>query len=244
MRSRAPCSGGAVFLLAEINTEPPDGLRLLTDFEYVDIQGGTLRFWQIEVSADTDLASIGYGTLASATLLLQWQDYGRKLVGNAGEVDVFVAGLPGLIVRQLEQFRLGALALYWDDGKKPRRVELPSSGTEGVIRLPVEIPCRGRVWVESLWRSRKRENASEDSVEFCVFPDCFVKWPRAFSDSEEDQPCVEIAGDATVSGDFEACDRIDAVRKWRIPKGDRFVEGVLRCEDVAARVAGASFGQQ
>jgi hypothetical protein len=55
--------------------------------------------------------------------------------------------------------------------------------------------------------------------------------------SEEDQPCVEIAGDATVSGDFEACDRTDSVRKWQIPKGDRVVEGVLRCEDVAARVA-------
>lgn len=150
-----PITPGQYFLVSTDDSEPSTSIHLLTDFEYVNIQGNVLRFWQVDISANSDLSSIGYRRFGSETLLLQWKDHGRKLVGNADSLDVFVDELPGLVVRQLERFRSGNYALFfWDDGKRPCRLELDVAGTEHTITLPIKIPCRGRVWVENLWRSR------------------------------------------------------------------------------------------
>jgi hypothetical protein len=150
---------GSYFLLAVDEADVPLGIECLTGFEYVNLTDAALRFWQVEIPEGLDLAALGYRQGARPIPVIEWAEAGERLIGASDYDEVYLNKLPPICVRRVSDFQANRLALCFDVGDRISRLAISGDSETTLLRLPIEAPCRGQVWVETLGRVREPENS-------------------------------------------------------------------------------------
>jgi hypothetical protein len=227
---------GLCFLLAPAGTSMPPTIKVLTDFEFVNISDAAYQFWQIEVSQDTDLTHFGYTQRQVGTNVISWSDEGERIPASIESSGVFLGQLPRLVIKNAGLFRQNRLALFLESGSKAQRIEIPGEEDTAEIALPISPPAAGQVIVEPLGRLREGDSAyAECKLEFTVLPKFPCSWPTGLH-SPDNCPPISISALAPLSVEFPECEQT-APGIWIAPKGSRFAEGVLHVPPRTIRLA-------
>ena len=214
----------------------PACVTCLTDFEYVDVIPPTLRYWQIELAADSDPAALGYRRGAARESVLEWTGQAQLLRGAADAADVFLGRLPALQIDHAADFREKRRVLCCEHGAGTEVVPIPAGGEKVELSLPCIAPCTGGCWVETLGRSRfDGLSGAEERLSFCLLPPCEISWPEGLY-TPEAEPAIRFSTAANVTADFLACEQQNA-GTWTVPPYEDWVEGEVRAGAVSARVA-------
>jgi len=227
---------GAYLLVAFQRSTPPESLSCISDFEFCATPG--LRFWHVEVDANTDLAALGYARSGSQTpVRLAWVEGAATLDGVSDAGDVFLGHLPALSVAPTDLLIENRAALCWSTGGESGRVQVTGNSEEGVVELPLSGPCRGEVWIEPLGRERAENGLATVRLSFCVLPKCMIAWPVDLY-AEEDEPIFEFRAFAPgIECEFLDCKRVaKAEDSWMVSSGANWIEGQVEADEVAVRV--------
>ncbi len=201
------------------------------DFGWLSLPFGMFRGILIAVEPATDLSFLEIDVDNKERRHLVWADNAKRLIGAEDLFDVFVGRIPDLVVKQPELFYANQRILIGNFGGGPKQIKIPADSNR--IKLDCSVPSKGEIWVEPLGRYREfSEGDANQRLSFCCVPDCKIVWPDRLMGLDE-EPVIEIQGDKNVSISFdEECVSIDDNnRRWKIPKRQTFVEGVLKAED-------------
>jgi hypothetical protein len=221
-----PVPLGRCYLLAPSAKSLPSSVLPLTDFEHVSITDAQYVFWQVEITAETDLKEFGYVQQRKAVDILTWANDFQRFPASIESIEMFVNQLPLLRVKSAELFRQNRLALFLEVGTIVQRMHVLGTGDTFEIELPVKAPSIGRVWVEPLGRLREGDSGYGDSkLDFALLPEIEYKLPSGLYAPQE-QPMISIEGDSGLAISFPNCMQI-AAGNWRVPAESRFIEGNL-----------------
>lgn len=239
---KTPCQviPGQYYCLASSDYAPPSKFHC-SYYGLVDLPMEDMDYdaWLISLHPSADLSWAGLNTdeVLQSEEFIEWGSERARLEGAVDIETVFIESLPSVCIHSVSSFVSNAVALFIDDGIQTRR--LPVDPNDERITLEVQIPSRGRVWVEPIMRRRDFSGLDTlDDLPFAVLPECELHWPHGLF-APSDTPSVKLVSqNPDVSLDISDAECVDnESRKWNInPKTD-VVQGRVTCEAISVNVA-------
>jgi hypothetical protein len=195
--------------------------------------------WLISLHPSAELSWAGLNTdeVPESEQFIEWGTERTRMEGAVDIEPVFIESLPSVYIRSVSSFVYNTVALFIDDGIQTRR--LPVGPSDERITIKVQVPSRGRVWVEPI--SRRREFSGLeilDELRFAVLPACELHWPHGLF-SPRDTPSVKLLSqnpDISLNiSDAEYVD--DELRQWNVHPETDVVQGQITCETISVNVA-------
>lgn len=195
--------------------------------------------WLISLDPSADLSWAGLNTdgVHQSKQFIEWGTEQTRLEGAVDIETVFIESLPSVRIRSVSSFVSNAVALFIDDGIRSRK--LPVGPNDERIAIEVQVPSRGRVWVEPI--SRRREFSGLDILDelpFAVLPACELHWPHGLFASSDTPSVKLVSQNSDVSLNISDAENVDdELREWNVNPESDVVQGRVTCEAITVNVA-------